>query len=92
MKHSYRKIYFFEILKVMLISIFVLAFLVCVLWGCMFTTDYVMFKNNKATVFTKVSIEQTENGKITYEEGTFYYVLTNEKEQKTFYLFNNRID
>ena len=92
MKHSYKRIYFFEIVKVLAVAIFVLALFVCVLWGCMFITDYIMFRNNRPTVFTNSHVEQTENGKITYEDGAFYYVVTNEKEQKTLYLFNNKID
>lgn len=92
MKCSYRKIYLIEMLKVLGIAIFVLSFFVCVLWGCMFTTDYIMFKNGRVTVFTNVHVEKTVNGKITYEDGAFYYVVTNEKGQKTLYLFNNKID
>lgn len=86
------KKYAFEIIKVLFIGIFALALLVCVLWGCMFTTDYIMYKKSRPTVFTKSQVEQTEKGKITYEKGAFYYVVIDEKEQRALYLFNSKID
>ena len=92
MKNSYRRWRAFQILKVLIVTVIVMAFFVVVLWGCLFTTDYIMFKNNRTTVFTNAHVEQTENGKVIYEDGVFYYVVTNEKEQKTFYLFNKEIN
>ena len=87
-----RRIYLREILKVILITILVLALLVCILWGCIFITDYHMFRDNKPTVFTNSHIETTENGRVIYEDGLFYHIVTNEKEERTLYLFNKEVN
>lgn len=84
-------IYVREMLKVCLLTIFVLALLVSILWGCLFATDYMMFKNNKPTVFTTSHIETTENGRVSYEDGLGYHVVTSENEERTLYLFNKEI-
>lgn len=87
-----RRIYLREILKVSSITILVLALLVCILWVCLFITDYNMFKNRKPTVFTNSHVETTENGRVIYEDGLFYHVVTNEKEERTLYLFNKEVN
>ena len=85
-------IYSKERTKVTIGTVLISLGIIASFWLLLFVTDYIMFRNNKPTVFTNSHVEQTENGKITYEDGAFYYVVTNEKEQKTLYLFNNKID
>lgn len=92
MRKSLKGIYIREILKVIFFSIFVLALLASILWGCLFVTDYIMVRNNRPTVFTNSHIEETENGKVVYEDGAFYNVVTNEKQERTLYLFNKKIN
>jgi len=92
LRKSFRGVYAREIFKVCFITIIMLALLVCILWGCLFVTDYIMIKNNKPTVFTNSHVEETENGKIVYEDGAFYHVVTNEKQERTLYLFNKEIN
>lgn len=91
MKNTYRNAYVRKIVNVCLITISVLTLLICVLWCCLFTTDYIMYKNNKPTVFTNTHVETTENGRVVYEDGAFYHVVMNEKQERTLYLFNKKI-
>lgn len=91
MRNTYRNARIRESIKVCLITIFVMGLLVCVLWSCLFITDYIMYKDNKPTVFTNTHVESTENGRIVYEDGAFYHVVINENQERTLYLFNNEI-
>ena len=37
-------------------------------------------------------VEQTENGKVVYETGAFYHIVTNEKQERTLFLFNKEVN
>lgn len=92
MRKSLRGVYVGEILKVCFLAIVTLMLLVGILWGCLFVTDYIMVRKSRPTVFTNSYMEETENGKIVYEDGLFYHIVTNEKQERTLYLFNKEIN
>ena len=81
-----------QIVKEILITGIVLVVLLGIVCACLFVTDYIMVKDNKPTLFTRTHTEETQNGKIVYEDGIFYHVVTNENQVRTLYLFNNEIN
>lgn len=92
MRRSFKGLYVREMIKVSFLTVIVLALLVGILWTCLFITDYIMVRNSKPTVFTNSHIEETENGKVVYEDGVFYHIVTDENQTRTLYLFNKEIN
>ena len=80
-----------EKIKTVLTTIVASMFVIVFLWACLFVTDYMLYTNSKPTIFTNSRMEKTEVGNKIYEEGICYTIVTDEKDNRTLYLFNKEI-
>lgn len=77
--------------KITIGTIFVSLSIVCILWLCLFITDYVMYKNNKPTLFSIVKVQEIEGKHVTYERGLGYYVYVDANGVSEMYLLGRKI-
>ena len=84
-------IYTKERLKIMFITIAVSVVTFVAAWGIIFVTDYIMFSINKQMIFCKTSIQKTETGYVTIEQGFLYNAKLYDEENAHFYLLGKKI-
>lgn len=77
--------------KITFLTVIMSLGIIVLLWSLLFVTDYIMFKKNMPTIFSKTTVKDaTDNRHEIYEQGLFYYVVT-ENNNREMYLFNKKI-
>ncbi len=57
-------------------------------WLLLFTTDYIMYRNNMPMLFSVTKVNEQH---VTTEQGLGYYVIMNQENVSEFYLFGHKI-
>ena len=57
-------------------------------WLLLFTTDYIMYKNDMPMLFSATKVNEQH---VTTEQGLGYYVIMNQENVSEFYLFGHKI-
>lgn len=78
-------------IKLTIVTVMVSLSIIIGGWLFLFTTDYIMFRNNVPMLFATTKVEEIKDERITVESGLGYYVILYGNGAKEFYLLNHKI-